>query len=66
MENKLIILKSDIEKWNDIVSKYEPYDSNDPVLNQFDGEYDPNRLAATNARDYLSEIEAHPEKYLIK
>lgn len=66
MENKLIILKSDVEKWNNIVSKYVPYDIDDPVLKQLDGEYDSNRLAATNAKAYLAEIEAHPEKYLIQ
>jgi trehalose/maltose hydrolase-like predicted phosphorylase len=65
MEEKLTISKSRIEKWKETLSKYTPYDDDDPVFSQFDGEYDSNRLDASNVKMLLDELEAHPEKFII-
>lgn len=44
--------------FEDILSKYEPYDEDDPIMNQFDGEdKEPMRGMATLARKILREAE---------
>lgn len=52
-------LSDEDRKWcEDILSKYEPYDEDDPIMNQFDGEdKEPMRGMATLAKKFLREAE---------
>lgn len=49
------ILSDEDKAWlEDILSKYEPYDEDDPIMNQFDGEdKEPMRGMATLAKMFL-------------
>lgn len=39
--------------FKDLLAKAEPYDDDDPILEQLDGEQDPDRMMATIAKGFL-------------
>ena len=54
--------KSEIEELKAIASKAVPYSENDPILGEYDGELDSDRVAASFAKRILDEYYAEQRK----
>ena len=52
----LNITRSKIDKLRQYLNKYTPYDEDDPILTEFDGEIDAGRMKATNAKRLLEQL----------
>lgn len=56
----LDITRSDIDKLRAAIKAYEPFDLNDPVLDEFDSKADIHRLYATNCKKALLSLGLDP------
>ena len=54
------ITRSEIDKYRKFLKEHEPYDKNDPILDLFDAETNPEREKATLARDLLEAFGLDP------